>query len=341
MVRSVADIARQLITVADRRRMGEDLSRALELLPDHINRMPVSEWAEQKRIIPQGLSPQPGPFRWSVTPYLREIADCLSAGSEVRELAIMKGSRVGATVGIIENDIGYRIDVDPGPMLFISANKGVTEASIELRVDRMIESAGLAGKVFAQSEKKHHKKTGDTKAKKEFPGGFLLAAGPHVGASLRTFGIQHLRCDEIDAWKQEIGASDKSKGKTAAEGDPLALAKKRTGDFEETRTIVYISTPLDDTNSKIKPLFLDGDQRYYNVPCKHCGHMQPLRWRDPDGTFRMKYELDAAGHLIRESVHYECEKCGGHWKNTDKVIFLPAGEWRPTATRRAPRGRVD
>jgi phage terminase large subunit GpA-like protein len=329
--KSVAEELQKLITVEDRRRMAEDVDKSLGLIPDRVNRMSVSEWAEAKRIIPQGLSPKPGPFRWSVTPYLREIADCLSEGSEVREVAVEKGARVGFTVGVIENDIGYRIDVSPGAMMFISASKGVTEASVELRVDRMIESAGLGDKVFSQSEKKHNKKTGDTKSKKEFAGGFLLAYGPNSAASLRNVGIQHLRCDEVDAWKHELGTSDRTKGKTANEGDPLALAFKRTGDFEDTRTVLYGGTPLDDADSKINPLFLSGDQRYYHVPCKDCGHMQPLRWRDPDGTFRMKFETDAAGHLIRESVHYECEKCGSHWKNTDKVIFLGLGEWRATA----------
>jgi phage terminase large subunit GpA-like protein len=309
---------------------------ALDLIPDHLNRITVGDWAEEKRILPVGLTSMPGPFRWSVAPYMREIADCLSESSDVTEVAVMKGAQITFTVGVLENFIGYIIDVAPGPAMFISADKGMAETSVELRVDRMIESAGLSGKVFSQSEKRHNKKTGDTKSKKEFAGGFLLAIGPNVGAKLRSFSVRYEVFDEIDAYPKEIGASDKSKGKTANEGDPIALAKKRTVAFEQVRKILYGSTPLDDTTSRIKPLFEKGDRRYFHVPCKLCGHMQPLRWRDPDGTYRLKFEVDKLGRLIHESVHYECEKCHGHWKNEDKMIFLQLGEWRPTAESSEP-----
>jgi len=335
-VTSLAETLRRLISPEQSRGMIKAAAGSLDLIPDHVNRVTVGEWAEENRILPTGLTPMPGPFRWGVAPYMREIADCLSESSDVREVAVMKGAQVTFTVGVLENFIGYIIGVAPGPSIFISADKGMAEASVELRVDRMIESAGLAGKVFSQSEKKHNKKTGDTKAKKEFAGGFLLAIGPNVGAKLRSFSARYEVFDEIDAYPQEIGTSDHTKGKTANEGDPIALAKKRTVAFEQIRKILYGSTPLDDSTSRIKPLFLKGDQRYYNVPCKHCGHMQVLRWRDPDGTFRLKYETDAAGRLVHDSVHYECEKCRGAIRNSDKAVFLPAGEWRATAEASEP-----
>ena len=330
-VTSLAETLRRLISPEQRRDMRRAAAAALDFIPDHVNRTTVGEWAEEKRILPAGLTSQPGPFRWSVVPYLREIADCLSESSNVTRVAVMKGAQIGFTVAVLENFIGYIIDVAPGPIMFISADKGMAETSVELRVDRMIESAGLAEKVFSQSEKRHNKKTGDTKSKKEFAGGFLLAIGPNVGAKLRSISVRYVVFDEPEAYPQEIGASDKSKGKTANEGDPIALAERRTVAFEQIRKILYGSTPLDDTTSRIKPLFSKGDQRYYFVPCKHCGHMQRLRWRDDSGAFRLKFETDKKGRLIRESVHYECEKCSGYWKNEDKAFFLPAGEWRPTA----------
>jgi phage terminase large subunit GpA-like protein len=328
---SLAENLRRLITPDQHRVMIEAAADSLDFIPDHVNRITVGEWAEEKRILPVGLTSMPGPFRWNVAPYMREIADCLSESSDVTEVAVMKGAQVTFTVGVLENFIGYIIDVAPGPTMFISADKGMAETSVELRVDRMIESAGLASKVYSQSEKRHNKKTGDTKSKKEFAGGFLLAIGPNVGAKLRIFSVRYEVFDEVDAYPMEIGAADKTRGKTANEGDPVALAKKRTVSFERIRKILYGSTPLDDATSRIKPLFKKGDQRYYFVPCKYCGHMQRLRWRDDDGTFRLKFKTDETGRLVVSSVHYECEKCGRHWKNEDKEFFLPAGEWRPTA----------
>lgn len=306
------------------------------LVKPAINHMLVSEWAETHRTLPSDLSPLPGAFRWDVCPYMREIADCLSENSPVQEVAVMKGARICFTTAVLENWIGYVVDVAPGPMMFISGDKGMAETSIELKIDRMIESAGLGGKIFAQSDKKSNKKTGDTKSKKEFPGGFLLAVGPNVGAKLRVTGIRYGSLDEIDAFPDQIGAQDKTKGKRQAEGDPISLFRKRTSDWERQRKILYGSTPTVKQRSKIEKLTGDGDLRYYNVPCKHCGHKQPLRWE------QMKYQKDDTGRLIRESVHYECEKCSGHWKNDDKAFFLKEkgrggeAEWIPTKEPRRP-----
>lgn len=319
-----------VISPEQQTRMQSDISEIFQaVIRDSVNRLTVSEWAEQKRILPKGLTSMPGPFRWEVTPYLREIADCFSESSPIQKVAVMKGARVGLTVGVAESWIGYVIDAAPGPMMFISGDKETAEAAVEVRLDRMILSAGLAHKIFAQAKKTHGKKTGDTKSKKEFAGGFLLALGPNVGAKLRSFGIRYLIFDEIDAYPQEL----------QDEGDPIMLAERRTDEFERLRKILYISTPLIEQTSRIKPLFLSGDQRYYYVPCKHCGHMQRLIWRDKNGAYRLKYEQDELGRLIWVSVHYECEKCGGHWKNSDKAWFLERGEWRPTAIPEEPNFR--
>lgn len=310
-------------------------TRMRETIKTQVTHLTVSEWATAKRILPQGLSPLPGPWSWEVTPYLREIADCFSATSSVREVAFMKGSRIGATVGVLENIIGYVIDAEPGPMLYVGADAEAAETAVEMRVDQMISSAGLSHKIFSQGSKAHGKKTGDTKSKKEFPGGALLTVGPNSGAKLRGFGAQYALLDEIDAYRLEVGSTDK-KAKTAAEGDPITLVKRRTDEYEATRKILYISTPLQAQTSRINQLFLEGDQRRYFVPCKHCGAMQYLKWRGGDGKYRIKYEVDKAGRLVWDSVHYECEVCGTSWKNTDKAWFLPRGEWRATAESARP-----
>ena len=70
----------------------------------------VSEWAERKRKIGKGLTANPGPVDFKLTPALREIADCLSDMSPVMELYVMKATQIGFTVMVLENFIGYCID---------------------------------------------------------------------------------------------------------------------------------------------------------------------------------------------------------------------------------------
>ena len=282
------------------------------LVESRITRLSPSDWTAKKRILPTGLTSLPGPFDWKTTPYLREIIDLFSPQNPCQKVAIMKGAQLGFSVGVLENLIGWIIDAEPGPTLFVTADKELAESVIETRVDRMIETAGIAHKIFSQVEKAHGRKTGDTKSKKEFPGGFLLPVGPNVASKLRSYSIKTILFDEIDGFPVEVGS----------EGDPIKLAERRTDAFSRNRKILYISTPTVDDTSRIKPLFELGDQSRYYVPCKHCGHMQILEWK------QIKWDTDEHGRLDWLSVRYECAECAGVWRNDDKAVFLPAGEWR-------------
>lgn len=315
----------------------EDSKAALAWLDDmlvgsirtEITHLMPSEWATARRILPEGLTSMPGPFRWNVTPYWREVLDCLAPTSPVREVYVKKGAQVGYTVAVLENMIGYIIDAEPGPSMMISGDAGIAEASVELRVDRMIQSAGLAHKIFSQTEKKHGKKTGDTKNRKEFPGGFLMAVGPNSGSKLRSFSIRYLLGDELDAMPLEVGGQARD-AVTAQEGDPWGLAVRRTDSFEAVRKILGGSTPLIKQTSRIEALHAEGDCRRYYVPCRHCGEMQPLEWS------QLRFEKDDEGRLLWESVRYLCAACGQPWRNSDKAFFLSRGQWRPTKEPRRP-----
>ena len=299
--------------------MAEQNEKAARIFSDRLPKrqtaMLVSQWAEKHRVLPQGLTSRPGPFRFAESEPMREIVDCMSESSLVREVALMKGAQLGGTVAVMENFIGYIIAQVPGPTLAITGDKDMADLWMEKRVDPMIQSAGLRHLIFSQVQKRHNRDTGDTKDSKSFPGGFLRAVGPNSGSKLRSDAIQYLLLDEEDAYPQEV----------QDEGDPIALAIRRTDTFELTRKILHISTPLIKGTSRIEAAFLAGDQRFYYVPCRHCGHMQPLDWK------RITWRTDDAGLLEWDSVRYLCASCGKEWRNEDKSWFLPRGEWRPTA----------
>jgi len=285
----------------------------------------VSEWAEAKRYLPPELSSIPGYWDNTNNPAMVEIMDCMSENSPIREVALIKAAQVGWTTGVLENMIGYIIDYCPGPSLFVTADKQLAEQGMELRLDRMIEGAGLADKIFAQNKQgdSYNRKTGNTKNKKEFTGGFLIAVGANSPARLRSTSIKYLMFDEIDAFPQSAGK----------EGDPIGLAEKRTNAFEHQRKIMYGSTPLIKNTSRIEKLYKRGDQRRFNVPCKDCGEFQELLFDN------LKWEKDDDGHLIESSVVYICAHCGSLWKNSDKELFLVKGKWIPTAKTTDPSFR--
>lgn len=299
------------------------LKTVRETVRTEISHITVKQWAETKRIIPEGLSALPGKFSWEVTPYLAEIADCLSAVSPVQEVYVAKGAQIGYSVGVLENGMGYIIDQEPGPTLYATGDQSMAEQSGSLRIDRMLQSAGIAGKIFSQVETKSNRATGHTKMTREFPGGFLMTIGPNSASKLRQNSIRYLLLDEIDAYPHD----------TQGEGDPIKLMFRRTDSFEAIRKVIGGSTPTIANSSRIWDLYVTGDQRKFYVPCRECGEMQQLEWKN------LKWETDETGHLIYDSVHYVCCKCGAKWKNTDKSYFLPRGEWRPTAKAAKPNLR--
>ena len=65
------------------------------LKPDSI--ISVSDWADANRVLSQTASSEPGRFRTSRTPYLREIMDALSPSSPYEKVVFMKGAQIGGT----------------------------------------------------------------------------------------------------------------------------------------------------------------------------------------------------------------------------------------------------
>jgi phage terminase large subunit GpA-like protein len=304
-------------------------------------RLRVWEWAEQKRYLPPELTPKPGLWDNSYTPYLVEIMDCLSANHPARKVVLMKGAQVGATT-LAENWLGYTIDHNPGGFIYLSADKELTKIGIELKVDRMLHHCGLSHLLSAASAGKT-KRSGDTATLKEFPNGFLLAAGARSPGKLRSTSAPNMLLDELDGMPLVLGGIGKE------EGSPPGIAEARTRAYESSRKVFYLSTPLKMQTSMIYPLYLLGDQRKYFVPCIHCGHMQPLDWNgfDEKGRhFGITFELDDYGILVPDSVGYECANCHALFYNHDKAWFLDprnGAEWRPTATTPdgKPRGSME
>lgn len=306
----------------------EWLAVQFEGLTTELDIMTPSRWAEEKRILPASVTPLPGYYRFDVTPYLREIVDCMSKDSPVREVVVMKGVQVGLTSGVLENALGYYIDhVKSAPIMLVTADAELAKLRMESHVTPMLQHSGLDG-LIKSADETNTRKTGKTDKKIEWlGGGFLIPFGAQNANKLRSLPIQVLLRDELDGWPDIVGK----------DGDPVQLSADRTAGYGPSRKVLDISTPLIKGQSKIDKRFALGDQRYYFVCCVSCGHAQTLRWRRKDeetGVITgIVWEMDGA-RLVPGSVRYLCEHCGHAHTDDDKTRLLSpeyGAEWRPTA----------
>lgn len=278
----------------------------------------VSEWADNNRLLDSKSAAMPGKYRTSVTPYLREIMDNLGEYSEVEEIVCMKGAQLGVTEAGL-NWIGYTVHISPCPMLFVEPTKDVMELVSKTRVQPMMESTPALAERVKPSRSRD---SGNTLTKKEFPGGILRMAGANSAASLRNMPVKRLILDEVDAYPLDLDG----------EGNPIDLAKKRTSTFAK-RKIFILSTPTTKGLSVIEPLFESTDQRYYFIPCPHCGGMQHLEWK------QLRYEYNRTAKIAK-NVYYECVHCGGHIAERHKTEMLANGQWIATAPENENKKRI-
>ena len=307
----------------------------LKSIDTTVSRIQPSEFAETYRHMGTAETRWTGPYRFDITPYLREVVDCLSPDVPVSRIAVMKSAQIGFSIGVIENAIPWIISQYPSNILLMAADDELVRTAMTQKIDPAIDSCGVRHLIGAHTgaNKIKNARTGDTEKMKEFHGGRLLAMSVKNAGKMRQFSAKYGFLDDLDS----------AKTADEREGSLIKLVDGRFTTFGDTAKIFYISTPVTKQTSVIEPLFLKGDQRYYFVPCPLCGEYQRLQWSvdieksiHKSGRAGIVYEQDhETGIVIPESVGYRCCHCGGVIDEKHKYQMNLHGEWRPTAEPKA------
>jgi len=277
----------------------------------------VAAWAEKYRVLSSKGSGEPGQWRTTRTPYLKEIMEELSATSTTQRIVLQFAAQLGKTeVGL--NWIGYVMEHAPAPMLVVLPTLDVRKKWVRQRLDPLLTETPAIRSIFNGRSKRD---AGNAEELKDFPGGMLVLAGANSPASLASMPIRYVLCDEVDRFPWEVGE----------EGDPLGLIDERTKTFPR-RKVLLVSTPTVKGNSRIEGEYHRSDMREYHVPCPHCGEYQVLRWRHPDGTYGLVHS-ESTGH-----VFYACRHCGAQIDEHHKQGMLEKGRWIPQHPERKVRG---
>jgi phage terminase large subunit GpA-like protein len=283
----------------------------------------VSQWADGHRILSGKASSEPGPWRTDRTPYLRQIMDDLSARSSVQEVVVMFAAQLGKSESGM-NWLGYIIDNEPGPVMVVQPTTDMAKRFSRQRIAPMLEETPALRRKVRENRSRDD---ANTTLMKDFAGGVLVVSGANSAASLRSMPVRYLFLDEIDAYPLDVDG----------EGDPVALAEKRTSTFAR-RKVLKVSTPTTKDFSRIESAYLATNACRFWVPCPHCGEYQVLEWgaNTPHG---LRWAKLPDGTPDLSTVHYVCAHCGAAIEEHHKPAMLAAGEWRASKVAARP-GRM-
>lgn len=290
-----------------------------------------AEWCEENRYLTtEGGSAVPGPYRLSRTPYLRGIMDAISDPA-TRVVVVKKAARLGVTEGLINNYIGYSIDLDPGPILVVWPTRDdATEWSKETLPQLFATTVALKDKIPTRREKDSNQ----TILHKRFPGGWLTAVGANSPRTLRRRNARKVLIDEYDACSTT----------QTKEGDVGQRAIRRADAFDDAK-IIITGSPAYKGASPIERDYEHSTREKLYIPCPHCGEFQVLRWSSVrwDKTYErggvrkrwseLSWSADIGeGWLVQEhhpdTAHIVCIHCGGLMDDLERRRAVPLGEWR-------------
>lgn len=256
----------------------------------------VSEWADNYRHLSPESSAEPGLWRTSRTPYLKEPMESFT-DPLVERIVVVAASQVGKSE-LQLNCIGYIIDEDPGSILYVQPTVEDAKKFSRLRVGPMIRDCPrLRHKV--REVKQGRDSTAATVLQKAFPGGMLTMTGSSQASSLASTPVRYVIGDERDRWARTAGR----------EGDPWELARARQTTYYNAKSI-EVSTPTIKGASAIESSFNEGTRERWCSRCPECGeyseikfdniHFRPLK-RIVDG--KAQWDIDG-------DVEWCCPKCG-------------------------------
>ena len=191
-------------------------------------------------------------------------------------------------------------------MAYVNASQ---EARDDFNSEKLVpaieESPALKKKV---KPAKSRSGEGSTLKRKKFAGGSLLLLNANSSTDMKSKTIKYGVADEVDEWPADL----------ENQGDAWGFFEARFISFHASADykMFEISTPTIVGSSLIDDHFHEGDQRYWNVCCPHCGHEQKLKFENLKFNRKPPY-----------GAHYVCEENGCIIEHHEKPALVAGGRF--------------
>ena len=270
--------------------------------------MTVTQWADAPggRVLDPDTSAEAGPYRSARTPYMRGPMDAFT-DDEVVEIDVMSGSQVAKSTAI-QNMIGYCIDQDPGPAMYVVPREKDVDYATQKIFKPMIN---LSAALRSHTTGRPRDLLGDFFTFDRMTLYFAWAGSP---AEMAQKAIRYLFFDEPDKYPPFAGK----------EANPIDLAEKRTRTFWD-RKIVKMCTPTT-VEGYIYSSFMRSNMQKYHIPCPHCGEFRVWTF----GQIKLPKTLREPDEIREKAdVWYECEVCAERIYEDQKAELVAEGLWVP------------
>ena len=219
----------------------------------------------------------------------------------IERVTVMKSARVGYTCSVMATLGSLAANTPCSVILLVPTLDDAKKMAIDNVDPTFQESPTLANLMkFGRLDGKN------TLTLKSFPGGSLKILAAKAPRNLRAHDAKVLLVDEVDAMT------------VTSEGDPVALAERRTMAHPDRR-IICGSTPTTKGLSRIELLYGESDQRVYECPCPECNEYVELLW---------EHIRWMEGHP--EDAEWCCPLCGCMVSEKHKFDMVENGRWRVT-----------
>lgn len=262
-----------------------------------LKKISVSKWADKYRQLPSDAA-EPGQWKTSRVPYMREVMDAFT-DNRIHRVVVKCCSQVGKSE-VMMNVAARFAHIDPCAMMIVQPTLEMAMDFSKSRLSKMIADTKVLTPLFY--DKGISAKTRDanqTILSKFFTGGRLVLAGANSPAGLASRPIRILLCDEVDRFPDNAGG----------EGDPVALAAKRTTTFWNFK-IGLFSTPTTEGASRIDVEYLAGTQEEWRHRCPNCGEFHSLDYRQMKVDSSETRDEYGNRTVIVRDVKWQCPDCG-------------------------------
>ena len=293
------------------------VARRLESVVRPTKRLPFVEWLPANIVLVDGpLAGQA--FSFEGAPYLRGVAEVLDLDHPCCEVTIRKSQQSGVSILALCWAL-HIADRGPANTLFAMPNIDALQDMNSGKLQPLIDAWQKRIKRVVIRPQTSRSGEGSTTYEKKFTGGYLALANANAVMDLSSKTARYGVKDEVSKWQDIPGR-----------GDPEKLffgrftAYRRLEEFK----ILSLSTPEVDSGAddpeqaeghcRIDRAFQRSDQRFWHVPCPHCGEFFVHK---PD-----RLQIDEVDP--RRST-YEHE-CGHRLTEPERVIAVRKGKWIAT-----------